>query len=117
MAKTRQEICIIAAEELGVTPVSQAAPGGQFGVIERKFDVILADLQAREIVSWGTNETPDDCANALAVYLACKCVNALPSAPEVRQYFRDMGEKPYRDLIAVAGRRWTGASYTTSDRF
>lgn len=116
MAKTRQQVCIIASRELGLAPVSQAADGGTFAVIQAKFDGVLADLQARQIVAWGTDETPDECADALAIYVAQKCAVSAGAGGEIRDALLSLGQKPFFDLVAVAGRKWSGQP-TKADRF
>lgn len=116
MAKTKDEICALAAFELGLTAAAQATDGPTFGVLQQKFDGVLADLQGREIAAWGANETPDEVSEALSVYLAQKCLNTVGVDREVREYLRSLGVKPYLDVVAAAGRKWSGTP-TRADRF
>lgn len=114
MAKTKDQVCRLAGRELGLQPTAQAVDGGSFVDIQDTFDNLLADLQGREIIAWGEDETPDECAYAFAVYLAQKCL--VLAAPAVKEELRAMGQKPFLDLVAAAGRKWSGAS-TKVDRF
>ena len=117
MAKTKDEICRLAARELRISAAAQQADGPTFGIIQNKFDGILADLQAREIAAWGTDGTPNECAEALSVYLAQSCANAVPTGDEVLAYFTGLGRKPFLDLVAVTARKWRTGMQTTGDKF
>lgn len=116
MVATKDEVCRIAARELGIVGAAQQADGPTFAIIQDKFDGVLADLRAREIAAWGENATPDEVKDALGVYIAQKCANSLATGPEVRQHLVGLGGKAYMDVLAVAGRKWSGNS-TKADRF
>lgn len=116
MAKTKDEVCRIAAKYLGLTPVSQQAEGGVFVTIQDEFDLVLADLQAREVVAWGATDTPDECAGALGMYLAQRCAFTTAPSEERMDYLLALGSRPFMDLIAVAGKKWAGVPVSV-DRF
>lgn len=108
MVKSKDDVCRIAASKLGVTPVSQQAEGGVFAIIQSEFDNVLADLQGKEIVAWGATSTPDECANALGLYIAQQCAFTAAASPERMDYLLGLGSKPYIDFVAVAGKKWNG---------
>ena len=117
MVKTKDDVCRLAARELGMVAVSQAAPGGTFAVIQEKFDNILAELQGKEIAAWGTNETPDECADSLAMLIAQRAAFSAASGPEIRDYLIALGNQPYFNFIASAARKWNGARPSGADKF
>lgn len=117
MAKNRAEIVVGACRELGISQIEQPADGSQTSIVQGAFDGVLKELQAREIAAWGTDETPDECAYAMEILVAQKAVNRVGTDDKTRAYFNGLGQKPLMDLIAVAGRKWTGASQTSADKF
>lgn len=117
MVKTKDEVCRIAARDLGMVAVSQAAPGGVFAVIQEMFDGVLNELQGNEIAAWGEDETPDECANSLALMVAQRCAFAAAAGPEIRDYLIGLGNAPYMKFVASAAKRWNSARITSADRF
>lgn len=117
MARTKSDIVTGACRELGHVPVEQGVDSGYYAIVEGVFENVLSELQANEVVAWGEETTPNECANALEVYIAQKAANRAAADKDVRDYLIGLGRTPYMNLVAVAGKRWDGASSTNVDRF
>lgn len=116
MVKARDDICRLVATKLGINTAGQQADGATFSVLQTQFDGIFAELQGNELIAWGADQTPDEVADSLAVLIAQR--SAVPAGAEARivDYYDRMGQRPYLNFVAVAGRRWSGAP-TSVDRF
>lgn len=117
MTKTKADIVTGACRELGIAPVEQDIDNGPYAVVEGVYESVFLELQAAEVIAWPITATPDECANALEVYIAQRAVNRAPTDEETRAYLIGLGRKPYIDFVAAAGRRWNSSASTNADRF
>lgn len=115
MAKSRQQIVDAALEELGVTPIGQGSSSPEFERVQRVFDAVLAELQAQEVAAWGTDTTPDELYDAMAVYVAQRASGRV-GTQEKQDEMRALGRGPYVNVVALAAKKWDG-SPTGSDKF
>lgn len=115
--KTRSDVVQRATRELGLAPSAQTAEPSRFLIVQDVFDDVLAELQANEIAAWGRDETPDECVGWMSVVIAQRAAHRVGADTETVRRLSDLGEMPYRKLIAVAGRRWRSQSFTSADRF
>lgn len=117
MTKTKADIVTGACRELGLQPVEQGVESGPYAVVEDVFDNVFAELQAAELIAWASSATPDECANALELYIAQRAANRVGVEDAVRDYLISLGRQPYVMFVASAGKRWNSSASTNADRF
>lgn len=83
MAYSREQLVLLALEELGVPGAGQTPSAEDKATIDNKLNSVMDDLALRNIFTWGDpDQTPDAAAVHLAVIMAHASARTFGQAPD-----------------------------------